>query len=127
VTEQEKPLKKIIMNRLDIFEGHMNETAKGLGLNITLQRNEPKDKVPQQSCKKRGRKLKYETDEERREAKLRQTRESNKRMAEKRKEFEAQKLPAQILLSKQLSNIILTEKQTQELIEFFNWITEEQK
>jgi hypothetical protein len=116
----EPEIKNIVMDRLDIFEDYMNETAKkNMGLNIRIKKSE--------EPKKRGRKSKYETDEERREAKLRQTKESNKRMSEKRNEFESQKYPAQIMLSKQLSNTILTEKQTQELIELFNWITEDKE
>jgi hypothetical protein len=57
--------------------------------------------------KKRGRKPIYESDEERHAAKLRQTKESNKRMQEKRKEFETQMTPLQHELIKTLKNNII--------------------
>jgi hypothetical protein len=76
--------------------------------------------------KKRGRKPKYETDEERHEAKLRQTRESNKRLTEKRKELEARKPIDQKTLVKELINKVLNEAQAEELLDFYRFLTREE-
>jgi hypothetical protein len=57
--------------------------------------------------RKRGRKPIYATDEERHAAKLRQTKESNLRMKEKRRQLETQMLPLQHTLIKIMKNNIM--------------------